>query len=772
MSDEQPLQHDEHAPAPAAQPAALDEITAAWRQATDAFAKSERRYRNLVEHSLGLICAHDLDGRLQSINPAAARSLGYEAEHGVGRDLADFLAPDIRPRFGDYLQRIRANGQDAGLMRVIARNGSERVWMYRNVLFEEPGSAPYVLGHAIDVTERIAAERALREQEHALRAAHDELELRVKERTTALEHANERLRQESAERQRAEARREHALIQQRDTLAFLAAVSEGLAPVVRFEQLLEVMRSLPVPFAADWTMLHVVMDDRSVRSAPGVHVLTDLSTSLTRLAEAVSGDLPADSLIARVIATRRTMIVGDITTDRGIGLLGIPGTGPLLQQLGISSVAVLPLVGRARQSAVLVLGAATVGRFAGAGQLIVEELERRSRLALDRIELYHEAEEANRLKDEFLSTLSHELRTPLNAVYGWARILRTRPLDDYTAHAVKVIERNSEAQKRLIEDVLDVSRIITGKMMLAMERLDIRTVLAAATDAVRPALHAKRVRLEAHLAEDVPPVIADPNRLQQVFWNVLSNAVKFTGIGGLITVTLRSVDDCAEVQISDTGVGIRREVLPFVFDRFRQADSSTSRTHGGLGLGLAIVRQVVELHGGTVKADSAGETHGATFTISLPVDRRGDGATTDCPGTNSALAVQPSRSLHGRRILVVEDHDDAREMVASVLGAAGAEVMTASSNAEALDRLSRTTPDVLVADLGLPDEDGCALLARVRAMKIHDLPAVALTAYARASDRERAIAAGFVHYVVKPVDPDELVGVIASIVRSLEPRGR
>ena len=771
MADEQPVQHDERVPAPAA-PAALDEITAAWRQATDAFAKSERRYRDLVEHSLGLICAHDLAGRLQSINPAAARSLGYEVEQGVGHNLADFLAPDTRSQFRDYLQRIRSNGQDAGLMRVIACNGSERVWMYRNVLFEEPGSAPYVLGHAIDVTERIAAERTLREQDHALRAAHDELELRVKERTTALEHANDRLRQEIAERERAEARREQALIEQRDTLAFLAAVSEALAPVVRFEQLLEVMRSLPVPFAADWTMLHVVREDRRVRSEPGIHVTPDFSISLTRLAEAVSGDLPADSVVAHVIATGRSMIVGDITNDRGMGLFGIPGTGPLLLQLGIGSVAVLPLAGRGRQSAVVVLGAATVGRFAGSGQMIVEELERRSRLALDRIELYHEAEEANRLKDEFLSTLSHELRTPLNAVYGWARILRTRPLDDYTAHAVEVIERNSEAQKRLIDDVLDVSRIITGKMMLAMERLDIRTVLAAAVDAVRPAMQAKRVRLEAHLAEDVPPVIADPNRLQQVFWNVLSNAVKFTGIGGRITVTLRSVDDWAEVQISDTGVGIRREVLPFVFDRFRQADSSTSRTHGGLGLGLAIVRQVVEMHGGTVKAASAGETHGATFTIGLPVDRMGNPAMTDAPESSSALARQSSRSLSGRTILVVEDHDDAREMVASVLGAAGAEVMTASSTAEALDRLSRTTPDVLVADLGLPGEDGCALLARVRAMKIAGLPAVALTAYARASDRERAIAAGFVRYVVKPVDPDELVGVLVSIVRSLEPRVR
>jgi PAS domain S-box-containing protein len=773
MSDKPPLRHDERAPPHAdnIRPGGLNAITAAWQQATDAFERSERRYRHLVEYSLGLICAHDLAGRLQALNPAAARSLGYEVDHGVGRSLAEFLAPETRSLFDSYLHRIRANGHDAGLMRVMARNGGERVWLYRNVLLEEPGMDPYVLGHAIDVTERVVAERALREKEHALRRAHDELEGRVKERTIALEQANARLLLEIVERQRAEARRERALVEQRDTLAFLASVSEGLAPVVRFEQLLDVVRGLPVPFAADWTMVHLVSEDGRVRTKPGIHADPDRAPTLTSLAAAASGSLPSDSYIARVIATRRAMFCTATAENFEIGFVGIRETVPLLQQLGAGCIAVVPLIGHARQTAALSLGATDVGRFEGAGRMIVEDLERRSRLVLDRIQLYREAEEANRLKDEFLSTLSHELRTPLNAVYGWARILRSRQLDQYTAHAVEVIERNTDAQRRLIEDVLDVSRIVTGKMMLAMKPVNLRAVLRAAFDVVRPAMQAKRVRLEAHLADDVPTVIADAGRLQQVFWNVMSNAVKFTGVDGLVTVTLRSSADWAEVQIADTGIGIRREVLPFVFDRFRQADSSTSRPHGGLGLGLAIVRQLVELHGGTVRADSAGEASGATFTIQLPIEGRPAMPPTDLAAADLAAAAPPTPSLRGRTILIVEDHDDARELVAGVLGAAGAAVLSAASVAEALDCLARTRPDVLVTDLGLPGEDGYTLLRRVRAMEGFDaaaLPAVALTAYARVSDRKRALAAGFLHYIVKPVDPEQLVQVLGSILDAQE----
>ena len=762
---------DEHAPTRVDDPqhAALEEITAAWHQARDAFEQSERRYRNLVEHSLGLICTHGLDGTLLSINPAAARSLGYEPEHGIGRSLVEFLAPETRPLFADYLQRIRANGHDAGLMRVLARDGSDRVWMYRNVLFDQTGEQRYVLGHAIDITERIVAERTLRENEQALRRAHDELDRRVKERTAALEQVNDRLLIEIAERERAEQHRERALIEQRDTLAFVAAVSEGLAPVLTFGELIEVIRVLPVPFAADWTMLHVMTEGGRIRAEPGVHLDPTRVPLLTSLAGATSASLPSDSLIARVIATERLLIVTD-TGDLATRFAGSSGAVAMLEQLGIGSVAILPLVAQGQLTAALSLGATAAGRFAGSGGILVEELAGRIRLALDRIRLYREAQEANRLKDEFLSTLSHELRTPLNAVFGWARILRRRPLDSSTAHAVEVIERNAEAQIRLIEDVLDVSRIITGKMTLSMESVDVAAILRATVEALRPAAQSKSIRLDADLDQEVLSVLGDPHRLQQVFWNVLSNAVKFTGVAGLITITLRTATGCAEVQIGDSGVGIRRDVLPFVFDRFRQADSSSTRKHGGLGLGLAIVRHLVELHGGTVEADSPGEGHGATFTIRLPIDRRSsDSTASDTSAVGRSSAAGLSRPLHGRKVLVVEDHDDARDLVACVLGAAGAEVITAASTGEALERIAGTTPDLLLADLGLPDEDGYTLLKRIRAIRTSEteaLPAVALTAYARASDRERALAAGFLDYVVKPVDPQELVHVIVSVIES------
>ena len=768
MPDDRPRHHDDDASPNAGDVphGELHEITAAWQRAQTAVADSERRYQDLVEHSLGLICTHDLTGRLRSINPAAARSLGYERDQGVGRNLVEFLAPDTRHLFKAYLERIRTKGQDAGLMRVIARDGRERVWMYRNVLLDEQGTEPYVLGHAIDITERVVAERMLREQEQALRLAHDELDRRVKDRTDALEQVNERLRVEIAERQRAEERRERALIEQRDTLAFVASVSEALAQVLTFEQLVDVLRTLPVPFAADWTMVHTLTEDGRIRTEPGTHADPDRKASLAKLAALTSRQLSAESLVARALATGRRMFAG-ATHDLGSAFLGIAEAMPLLQQVGSGSVAVLSFQPQGQPAAAVSLGAADVGRFIGSGRIVIEDLDHRSRLALERIELYRQAQEANRVKDEFLSTLSHELRTPLNAVYGWARILRLRRLDKDTAHAVEVIERNAEAQIRLIEDVLDVSRIITGKMTLTMESLDVRAVLGAALDSLRPSMQAKRVQLRARLAENVPRVFADPHRLQQALWNVVSNAVKFTGIDGVITVTLRHVDDWVEIQVSDTGIGIRREVLPFVFDRFRQADSSTTRSYGGLGLGLAIVRQVVELHGGTVKADSAGETYGATFTIRLPVDRRIDLPANVTSANGLSAAAASSRPLRGNVVFVVEDDDDARELVASVLRSAGAEVMTAVSMASALDRMAGVVPDVLLLDLGLPGGDGCELLSRIREMKGFEaraVPAVALTAYARASDRDRALAAGFLHYLVKPVDPAVLVSVIAGVV--------
>ena len=750
-------------------PVGLDEITAAWQQAQEAFEQSERRYRDLVEHSLGLICTHDLSGRLLSINPAAARSLGYEPEHGIGENLAEFLAAETRHLFGAYLKRIRDHGHDAGLMRVVSRDGQPRVWMYRNVLDEEPDGTPYVLGHALDITERVAAERRLREKEQALRAAHADLDRRVQERTAELEQANDRLRLEMAERKRAEEHRERALIEQRDTLAFLAAMSEAVAPVMSLERLLELVGTLPVPFAADWTMVHVQTEDGRGRWQAGIHVDPGCRTMLERFAAAASTPPPADSLVARAIATGQVVISSTEALTLATDVAGPGEAEPLLQALGIRSVAIIPLVAEGELRSALLLGADSPDRFAGAGAIIVEDLARRISLALERIQLYRQAQEANRLKDEFLSTLSHELRTPLNVVYGWARILRMGSLDGQTAHAIDVIERNAEAQLRLIEDVLDVSRIIAGKMRLTVESLSIRDVLATAVETMRPAAEAKGVRVEASLDQDLGTFSGDPHRLQQVFSNLLSNAVKFTRAGDLITVALQRVGEWAEVRIADTGIGIRREVLPYVFDRFRQADSSTTRRHGGLGLGLSIARQIVELHGGIASADSAGEGHGATFTIRLPLTEAGHDPTfAPAAAEGPTHAIHP-RPLHGRKVLVVEDHDDARELVARVLGEAGAEVISARSTAEALESLTVTRPDLLLADLGLPFEDGYTLLQRVRAMTWADhqtIPAVALTAYARASDRERAIAAGFLRYIVKPVDPAELVDVLSAVLES------
>jgi CheY-like chemotaxis protein len=378
--------------------------------------------------------------------------------------------------------------------------------------------------------------------------------------------------------------------------------------------------------------------------------------------------------------------------------------------------------------------------------------------------LYREALEANRLKDDFLATLSHELRTPLTAILGWARILHGRPLDASTARAVEVIARNAEAQIRLIEDLLDVSRIITGKLELNLQAVDLSTIIDAAVESIRPATEAKRIRLDCSADPSTPLVRGDPHRLQQVIWNLLSNAVKFSRRGGRVGVTLRRVGSSVHIGVTDTGVGIRREILPFVFDRFRQGDSSTTRAYGGLGLGLAVVRHLVELHGGTVHADSAGEARGATFSVTLPI-----AAALAVPGRQTEQLLQPlgrePLDVKGLRVLVVDDEADARDLVTYILEASGMAVTSASSVAEALDLIGAVNPHVLVADIGMPDADGYALISAVRARGVH-VPALALTAYARVEDRRRALAAGFQAHVVKPVEPGDLVKLIAELAGS------
>jgi PAS domain S-box-containing protein len=383
-----------------------------------------------------------------------------------------------------------------------------------------------------------------------------------------------------------------------------------------------------------------------------------------------------------------------------------------------------------------------------------------------------EAERASRIKDEFLATLSHELRTPLNAIMGWSQLLRSgAATPEDLAQGLEVIQRNCRAQTQLIEDLLDMSRVVTGKLRLDMRPVDLAAVVGAAVDAVRPAAEAKGLRVELDVDPLAPPVRGDAARLQQVIWNLLTNAIKFTPAGGAVRAALERADSHVEVVVSDTGAGIPPEFLPHVFERFRQADGSITRRHGGLGLGLAIVKQLAELHGGTVRAKSAGEGHGATFAMSLPGlppeephAATGSGRDNPCDRTD----------LTGVRVLVVDDEPDAREVVKRLLGECGAAVTTACSAEEALDALRRERPDVLVSDIGMPGVDGYELLRRVRALgrdRGGDVPAVALTAFARPDDRLRALRAGYQLHLAKPVDVPELYAVVASVAGRLSPSG-
>ena len=395
---------------------------------------------------------------------------------------------------------------------------------------------------------------------------------------------------------------------------------------------------------------------------------------------------------------------------------------------------------------------------------------------------YRDADAANRSKDEFLATVSHELRTPLNAIMGWTQLLLADGAnaadDERRRRGLETVVRNAKLQAQLIDDLLDVSRIISGKMRLDVQATDLAAVIDAAVEAIRPAAEAKQIQLRRVLDPFAGPVMGDPARLQQVVWNLLSNAVKFTAKGGRAEVRLERVNSHVEILVSDTGAGITPEFLPHVFDRFRQLDASTTRRHGGLGLGLAIVRHLVELHGGTVRVKSPGEGQGSTFIVGLPLSvahlTPGEGLRIH-PRTEELAPADPCRDdpaldLKGIRVLVVDDEPDARETLQQILEHCNAEVRTVGSAAEAVKHLESWRPDVLLSDIGMPGEDGYDLIRRVRELPAERggrTPAAALTAFARGEDRRRALRAGFQMHVAKPVDLQELATVVASLARGV-----
>lgn len=376
-----------------------------------------------------------------------------------------------------------------------------------------------------------------------------------------------------------------------------------------------------------------------------------------------------------------------------------------------------------------------------------------------------EAEQANRIKDEFLATLSHELRTPLNAIVGFSQLLRMRQYDrPATDEIARTIERNGKAQAQLVDDLLDVSRIITGKMRLEFRSVSLQGVVRAALETITPSAQSKQIRLIARLDPEAGPVSGDETRLQQVVWNLLSNAVKFTPRGGEVQVSLACINSQIQLAITDTGVGITAAFLPHVFERFHQGDGTTTRKYGGLGLGLAIVRHLVEVHGGTVGVESPGEGHGSTFTVRLPLPVAQADSNYIPLTTLGTEVVAGLPRLEGLRLLVVDDEPDARKLLHLLLEGCGAQVTVASSSVEALRLIEQVNPDVLVSDIGMPEQDGYELIQQVRGRGL-SVPAVALTAYARSEDRMRALSTGFDTHVPKPVEIAELVTVIQRLIQ-------
>lgn len=417
------------------------------------------------------------------------------------------------------------------------------------------------------------------------------------------------------------------------------------------------------------------------------------------------------------------------------------------------------------------------GRWLGVGA-VCEEITRKREIELERAQLLEreqvarrDAERLNRLKDEFLATVSHELRTPLQAMMGWAHILRNENVDrEHLRKGLETIERNAKAQSQLIDDILDVSGIIAGKVRIRADAFDVANVIEAALETVRPASRAKGVEVVSNLPLDIGSIVGDADRLQQVVWNLLSNAVKFTPRGGRVTIGVHRSDSQLAITVSDTGKGISDEFLPSVFERFRQADSGSNRNFGGLGLGLAIVRHLVELHGGTVEASSAGEGKGSTFVVQLPI--RATGVTREESESRRPSETPPRRVLDGIRVLVVDDEADARELLLLILKQYGAEAVQASSAHEALAQLQQGTFDVLVSDIGMPGEDGYVLIRQVRALEDimrSGIPALALTAYARVEDRRRALGAGFQMHIAKPMDPNSVVAAIVQLAERGSP---
>ncbi|MBD2364100.1 PAS domain S-box protein [Anabaena minutissima FACHB-250] len=679
---------------------------------------AQRQLKTIFETSPVGIGLLDAKQRFIAINQALAQINGLTREQHLGHSVAELFG-QIDPGIVAVFDEIYKTGNRfiALSLPINAPGRSDRSPGYYNVYYLPTTNSNHqledVLAYVIDVTEQVRLER------------------------------NQR---------------------------FLAEASAVLASSLDYQTTLEQVAQLAVPELADWCTVHIVKEDNSIEQIAVAHI----DPAKRQWAEQIRQKYPVNPDEPRgtawTLRTGKSDFLPDITDELLVQAARDPEHLEILRSVGFKSAMTVPLRIQDRILGVISFICAESGQRYDQNNLqLAEELARRASLAIDNAQFYRiaqnaraKAEAANRIKDEFLAVLSHELRSPLNPILGWTKLLRSKRLDPAKAdQALETIERNAKLQAQLIEDLLDVSRILQGKMSLNVAPVNLAATIEAALETVRLAAEAKNIQIQTILNPVSGTVVGDTNRLQQVVWNLLSNAVKFTPTGGQVEVQLEQVEMYAQLQVKDTGIGISPEFLPHVFEYFRQENGATTRKFGGLGLGLAIVRQLTELHGGTVEADSPGQNLGTTFTVRLPLKVVEQELSSDHSHLSSAI------DLKGIQILVVDDDPDMRDLAQFILTEAGAEVTTAASALQALTLFNQSVPDLLVSDIGMPEMDGHCLIQQIRQYSPQqggNIPAIALSAYAGEINQQQALQAGFQQHIAKPIDPDELVRAIAIII--------
>jgi PAS domain S-box-containing protein len=695
--------------------------------------RNAARLAAIVESSDDAIVAKDLNGIVISWNQAAERMFGYAAREAIGQSIRIIIPDSHQSEEDAILARIRR-------------------------------------GESIDHFETI-------------RRRKDGSCLPISVTVSPIRNANgtvigaSKIARDVSERRRAEALAARA---QREA-AFVGRMANVLSGSLDYEARLKDFVELAVPAVADWAALDTIEADgrmRRVALARAGAATTDGSDE----GRPRDGDPITPCNTRQVIRTGKGVLLREVTDAAMVAASqGIPARLDSMRALGFTSCVCVPLTTNQRTFAALTLATSESGRHYNAEDFgFFADVASRAALMVDNARTYDALRKASAVKDEFLATLSHELRTPLNAILGYSRMLRAGMVaPDRLDRTFETIERNTTSLSKMVEDILDVSRVVSGKMRLNMQPVDLPLVVHDAVATVMPAADAKHIRVETTVDPQVGAVSGDPDRLRQIVWNLLSNAVKFTPKQGRIQVRVERVNSSVEIVVSDTGTGIRPDFLPHIFERFRQADSGANREHTGLGLGLAIVRNLVELHGGTVHATSGGEGRGATFRVRLPLrivhpDWQPESGRVHPRQEESAPppALAGLSSLDGTHVLAVDDDRDALRLLKEVLEAAGATVTTATSSRAVLEIVATDRPDVLIADVGLPLMDGYELIRQLRTSPltaVRDIPAAALTAYARSEDRARALQSGFEMHLAKPIDPAELIAAIQSLARRRGP---